>query len=356
MAFSIEELAVPATLEDAGGADFAESQQVADVVKAIASGTDEMRWVPAEALVEWHDPFTPSRLLCVRQGGQIVARGTFMTRAGSDVGDSWVEVTVLPEFRRRGIGTALADAVEALARADGRTKALVYIPSPEGPGDRLPAPTGRGSLPRDNEEVRFLLGRGYTLEQVERGSRLALPFPFGELAARLADAAAASGPDYTAHTWVGVTPERWLADMALLATRMSTDAPSAGLDEEEDVWTVERLVADDARQVAGPRIRFTAGVEHRPSGQLVGFTELSLPSSRALAVEQWSTLVLREHRGHRLGMLLKVANLAFLEATLPGHPSVITYNAEENRHMLDVNEHLGFRPFSYDGGWKKMLA
>jgi hypothetical protein len=28
---------------------------------------------------------------------------------------------------------------------------------------------------------------------------------------------------------VGPTPERWRADLAVLGTRMSTDAPSAGL-------------------------------------------------------------------------------------------------------------------------------
>ena len=41
-------------------------------------------------------------------------------------------------------------------------------------------------------------------------------------------------------------------------------------------------------------------------------------------------------------MLLKAANLVWLEQVSPGHPSVITYNAEENRHMLAVNEALGF--------------
>jgi hypothetical protein len=55
-------------------------------------------------------------------------------------------------------------------------------------------------------------------------------------------------------------------------------------------------------------------------------------------------------------MLLKVANLAHLESASPGHPSVTTFNAEENRHMLSVNEAVGFEPFAYESAWRKDLA
>jgi hypothetical protein len=54
-------------------------------------------------------------------------------------------------------------------------------------------------------------------------------------------------------------------------------------------------------------------------------------------------------------MLLKVANLAHLERVSPGHPSVTTFNAEENRHMLSVNETLGFVPIAYEGAWRRDL-
>ena len=54
-------------------------------------------------------------------------------------------------------------------------------------------PTGFGSVPRDHEDTRFLLARGYRLEQVERASRLALPVE--GLVARLAAAQHFSGAD-----------------------------------------------------------------------------------------------------------------------------------------------------------------
>jgi hypothetical protein len=152
------------------------------------------------------------------------------------------------------------------------------------------------------------------------------------------------------------TPERWLEDRAVLATRMSTDAPSAGLEEPEDVWTVDRVRDADDRRESNPRRHLFAAAEHVPSGRLVAYSVLSVPRQPHRAVQQYATLVLREHRGHRLGMLVKVANLAHLQATHPGHPSILTFNAEENRHMLDVNEALGFTAIAYEGAWRKDLA
>jgi hypothetical protein len=83
---------------------------------------------------------------------------------------------------------------------------------------------------------------------------------------------------------------------------------------------------------------------------------LSVPQQKTRSVDQYATLVLREHRGHRLGMLLKVGNLVHLARERPGHPSVITFNAEENRHMLDTNEALGFVAIAHEGAWRKDLA
>jgi hypothetical protein len=90
------------------------------------------------------------------------------------------------------------------------------------------------------------------------------------------------------------------------------------------------------------------------TGQLVGFSELSIPADRSRPAQQCDTLVLSEHRGHRLGMLLKLANLVDLHALSPLPPMVTTFNAEENRHMLDVNEALGFRAFGSAGCWRKV--
>ena len=97
----------------------------------------------------------------------------------------------------------------------------------------------------------------------------------------------------------------------------------------------------------------TVAAEHRPTGRLVAFTELSVPDDRSRPAQQLDTLVLSEHRGHQLGMLIKIANLWALNAIVPAPQLVYTFNAEENRHMLDVNEAIGFRAVGHTGGWRK---
>ena len=355
--FSIEELAVPAAPRAPGWDDFVAANGVRNTVEAEAYGTTDLELTAEELLPGWlNQEWEPKRLFVARSEGRIVGRGHYETLPEDSADHAWLAVQVLAKYRRRGIGTALADRLEAIAHVEGRSVQIVYAPSPDAPGERLPSPTGFGAVPLRNPEVRFLQGRGYVLEQVVRASRLALPVDPAELH-RLHDAAAAqAGPDYTVLQWVDRTPERWQPDLALLYTRMSTDAPSAGLAEPEQLWTPDRLAQEEQKAAASPRSTLTSAVLHGPSGHLVGFTEVEVPAEPGRAVSQEDTLVLREHRGHRLGMLMKAANLQQLALQHPEQTVVTTFNAEENRYMLDVNEAIGFVPMGYEGAWRQVSA
>ncbi|WP_169077525.1 GNAT family N-acetyltransferase [Microcella alkalica] len=353
---TITEVTIPASLDAADAAEFIACVDVRNAVNEHDSGTDELSYTAEELLPGWRKTtFEPKRLFAARLDGRLVARAIYETRTEEAADTAWLGVEVLPDARGAGVGAALAAHLETIARADGRTRAIVYAPSWKRGGIRIPSPTGFGSVPAGTPEVRLLQSLGYRLEQVERGSRLPLPLAASVLASVREASRAAAGADYRVHTWAGPTPPEWREDIAHLLTRMSTDAPSAGLEEPEDVWTVERLLEDEALEAASPRTPVVAAAEHVPSGQLVGFTEFTVPAERSRPVNQEDTIVLREHRGHRLGMLLKAENLRFLDEVSPGHPAIITYNAEENRHMLSVNEALGFVPFVYEGAWRKDL-
>lgn len=354
--FTIEELPIPATIDDPAWAAFVETVNVRNRVQELLYGPEAGVYSAEELLPNWTDPYAPKRLIVARVDGRIVARSIleYATEGGADTCALSVEVD--PDFRGRGVGTALANRLDTLALEMGRPVAQAWVAAVETPGKRLTASTGIGSVPVADAGVRFLSSRGWALEQVERMSRLALPVEPAALETMVSSAQQASGDDYRVHTWIDRTPERWLNDMVVLLERMSTDAPTGGMASDEQKWTVERILQEEERQANSPRSELIAAVEHVPSGTLAGYTQLSVPAEIDRAVSQEDTIVIREHRGHRLGMLLKVANIAHLAAERAGHPAITTFNAEENRHMLSVNESVGFVAAAYEGAWQKMLS
>lgn len=353
--FTIEELAIPRRIGDAAWEDFAAGIEARNAAEVRGFGTPEVAYPPEELHIHWLDPHEPKRWWGARVDGRIVARAVLEWSVDVEEPVAWVDVRVHPGHEGRGIGGALAHAVEEAAIGQGFVRMLTYAASAPAEGEQLVPPTGAGSVPRGNREVRFLLDRGWRLEQVTRASRYALPADTADLEARRA-AAAARAAAYRVHVWWGPTPERFLEDQAHLYTRMSTEEPTAGLEQPEDHWDVDRVREHDARHADSPRAILTAAAEHLESGRLGAFTSLSVPHDVSRPVTQEDTLVLPEHRGRRLGMLLKVENLLELEHTAPGHPSVLTWNAEENRPMLDVNEAVGFVPIGYEGAWRKDLV
>src|SRR5690606_3042993 len=82
---------------------------------------------------------------------------------------------------------------------------------------------------------------------------------------------------------------------------------------------------------------------HRRTGELAGHTIVAVDGERPHLGDQHDTTVARAHRGHRLGWLLKAEMLRWLTAAEPQLVEIDTYNAESNRHMIAVNEELGYR-------------
>jgi GNAT superfamily N-acetyltransferase len=350
----IEELTIPSALDEGGGAEFIEMVEVRNAIESALLGSSALACTPAELLPVYQaQEFEPKRIFVARVDGRMVGRAVLQWSIAEGTTSSWMVAEVLGGFRRRGIGSALFERVEHLAIASGRpTLQAEALHTATVGGRRLPSPTGHGDLPAADPGVEFLTHRGYRLEQIERVSFLDLPL---DRAARqtYVQARAFAGDRYSLIHWAGATPENWLADLITLRTRMSTDAPYAGLDIDEEPWDEARIAQRDAAATADGRVSLTVAARDEHTGRLVGFSELDIPHDRTRPAQQGDTLVLAEHRGHRLGMLLKLANLFALQSLDSVPPMVTTFNAEENRHMLDVNEAIGFRAVGHAGCWRK---
>jgi GNAT superfamily N-acetyltransferase len=267
-----------------------------------------------------------------------------------------VNIGVRPGARRHGIGQALLDLALRTTRAAGRTvvsASTTYGPEPlPGPG-ALTAATGSGRIPADAAATRFALRNGFTFEQVDRYSVVALPVDPARLAA-LADSARAHAAGYRVLIWQDEVPEQWIDQFAVLESRMSTDAPSGGLDVTEVVWTAQQIREAGERAHAKGRGFLVAAAACGDA--LAAFTNVEYPLDRPSVVFQHDTLVLREHRGRRLGLLVKTALLAELARIRPGARRLHTWNAQENEHMLAINVALGFAPAGVEANWQRRLA
>jgi hypothetical protein len=167
---------------------------------------------------------------------------------------------------------------------------------------------------------------------------------------RAASKRAAEG--YSLLTWIDRAPEAHRADLAVLHAGMSTDAPQGDLPVEPESWDVARYV-DWEDSIVRRRIRqLVVAVRHDASGQVVGYSTIGIPPGDTDVAFQWDTIVRADHRGHRLGMLLKTSNLEELARDQPQVRYVNTWNADDNTHMIAVNEALGFRPMEGWGEWQ----
>ncbi|PRZ09326.1 acetyltransferase (GNAT) family protein [Isoptericola sp. CG 20/1183] len=261
-------------------------------------------------------------------------------------------VAVLPSHRRRGIGAQLAERLRQIAVAEGRTTAFAEVdfahepvPAEDEADDRvLVPPTGSGAVAADHPGMVLARRLGLRLELVSRRSVLELPLPDGAAERFAADARAAAGPDYRVHTWQDRTPEEWIEQYADLETRLTMDEPNADLDLLPERWDADRVRFHDAEHAAAGRGYVVTAAEHVPTGQLVAVTMLLFARDRPELSEQETTVVLPEHRGHRLGMLVKAVNLQAHARVRPATRRISTWNNENNPHMLAINVALGFRP------------
>ncbi|WP_336500701.1 GNAT family N-acetyltransferase [Microbacterium paraoxydans] len=356
VALTITPLFVPATLTDANAADF---RAYGDLNRQIC---DEQVGIPdlapdaAQMLPNWQDDSDALDLgFVAREGDDIVGMVTVSFAQEEDAHAAEIDLLVPAAHTGRGVEEALLDRAETEARERGRSVLQIWTLHRPEEADRMLQPrTGWGRIPATPLSD-VVEARGFTLEQVERNSELDLRADPQPLRRALDAALAVAGPDYRVVEWELPTPPEFRDGYAAVLARLSTDAPSGDMDFVAEVYDADRVVRRDARLTGAGQTVSVVAVEHVPSGALVAYNELLIGAEKTGTTHQFGTLVAKDHRGHRLGTIVKCANLLRWRELVPDSDVVSTFNAEENRPMLDINEAIGFVPVSYAGAWQKKI-
>jgi GNAT superfamily N-acetyltransferase len=301
-------------------------------------------WQREERLAKALDRDGPreNRCLVARRRGVVIgiAGMILFRRENRDLAQ--LEVDVLPEHRRQGVGTAIAGAAADFARQSGRTVLAGEDEVWERPGF---VDTG-GPFAR---RLGFI--------PVQRMVRRRLDLPLGAAQAASLRADPRTRPaGYSLMTFADRWPDAYLEDRCVLGHRMSTDVPMGEQELEAEAWDEERVRALEALLAAQNRAKVTTAARHDATGRLVAFTELVVPLGAPESSWQHDTLVLREHRGHGLGFAVKVANLWAVMARHPAVRTINTWNAADNEHMIAVNDAMGFEVVAHSTFWRKDLT
>lgn len=140
--------------------------------------------------------------------------------------------------------------------------------------------------------------------------------PAGHLAGLRAKAEpAASG--YCLLSWDGPAPDDQLPGVADVNNVAEADMPrEAG--QEPQRWDAERVRLDERRRAAQGLRSYTVAARSLATGEMAALTQLVVDPARPAWGFQELTAAARRHRGHRLGLLVKVAMLKLLAGREPG--------------------------------------
>jgi len=247
----------------------------------------------------------------------------------------WCTLAVAPGRRRSGAGGALLRHCTGQARQAGRLR-LASEAKDDSPGSAFAAAAGATS------------GIAEVIRQLDIDAGLP-----GRLAG-LRAAAAPYAAGYSLLSWIGASAADTVDDQALLSAAMADAPRDEGV--EPEAWDAERIRELERICLGSGQQFYSVAARHDATGRVVAITQVIVEPDTADWGFQMLTAVLPAHRGHRLGLLVKAEMLDLLAAHEPAVRHILTGNAESNRHMIAINEQLGFTATAMYRTWELDLA
>jgi GNAT superfamily N-acetyltransferase len=303
-----------------------------------ADQPDQGDWSLGSFRAKWVDGFNGSpqeTWFGAADAGDIAGCYLLILPDRENVSMARVVLCVPPGRRRAGIGTALLRHCADRAALAGRT--------------RLTADTWDGT---PGAEFAKAAGASPGIANVHRTLRLD-DVVLGRLPGLRRDAEGhAAG--YSLLTWVGSTPEDILEQVASVHAAMADAPRDEGV--ESAVWDAARIRRLEELLIGSGLTQFSVAARDDATGQLAAVTQvLTDPGAPGYGFQQ-ITAVLPAHRGHRLGLLVKVAMLELVAEAAPEVSRFTTDNAGSNEHMIAINARLGFEISGVTRKWELDLT
>ncbi len=255
-----------------------------------------------------------------------------------------VEICVLPDHRRHGVGRALFAHALDLTHANGRKRVF-----------GMTAGTLPGGVPRDESGGAFARAMGMQAALGDVRRRLDLTTLDGPEHDRLLGDAWPKAAGYSLVQWRDAAPEEYIDDIAALDSSFIGEAPMGDLEWEPEKVDADRIRKIDATRRAYGVQEYNTGLRHDATDRLVAWSGLGRQKTIPWQAWQNITLVDPRHRGHRLGIIAKIENLRLLMRHEPQVRVIDTWNAAVNEHMIAINEAMGFRAVDAWVNWQMNL-
>ena len=250
-------------------------------------------------------------------------------------------LVVTPARRRAGYGTALLAHCADRARRASRS--------------RLASTSSTRTKLRDGSPgAAFAAARGASsgLAEVIRTQDINADLLAG-LASLRADAQQRSS-GYDLLSWLGVTPDEHISQVTRVNATMADAPRDTGV--RPQTWDAGRIRKSEEIATSHGLRFYSVAARHSATGDFAALTQIVTdPDTPGWGIQQ-ITAVLPEHRGHRLGLLIKIAMLELATGYEPGLRRILTGNAESNEHMIAINAQLGYAISDVYRSWDLGLA
>ena len=295
--------------------------------------------IAAEGLAETGENIVEYYLLYADGTPRGVARMKFSENDAPQVMSGFLAIH--PGARGKGHGAKLLGAVERRTVERGRSIAILRH-------------WFSNAALADTAGAVFAAQHGYELGQHSEARVHSVPLDQEHL--RRANLALRLDPNYDLVLWEDACPDEIVDGMAALRETFMQEAPSGNLPPVRQRYDRTRIRDEEERHRKIGETHVGAGVVHKTSGELVGYTVIDIPTTGDVECYQGVTLVRPDHRGRGLGLRLKLANITRLEESRPRARRVVTMVADDNAAMIALNNVIGMKLLDQSAAWVKILT